>query len=96
MPPEAPSTAGPTASRSRTSLSVILPGLNEEASVEPAVARTRDALERLCDEFEILIINDGSTDRTSEIAERLAEECEQIRVLHNERKAVVGLRLAGL
>jgi glycosyltransferase involved in cell wall biosynthesis len=75
------------------SLSVILPGLNEEASVENAVRRTLDCLERFCHEFEILVINDGSSDRTGEIAGRLAEEDDRIKVLHNERNLNYGVSL---
>ena len=89
MPPETSTGKGP-APGSRLSLSVILPALNEQTSLERAVVRTRDVLERLCHEFEILVINDGSTDRTGEIAERLASENQGIRVLHNERNVNYG------
>jgi glycosyltransferase involved in cell wall biosynthesis len=71
-----------------------MPGLNEEASVERAVRRAKAALEEATDEFEILVINDGSTDRTGEIAERLAAEDSRVRVLHNERNVNYGVSLA--
>ena len=77
----------------RVSLSVILPGLNEEENVESAVRRTRAALEDCCREFEILVIDDGSTDRTGETAGRLAEEDGRIRVLRNERNLNYGISL---
>ena len=76
------------------SLSVILPGLNEEASIEAAVLRTRSALEPLFEDFEILIVDDGSTDRTGAIADRLAADDPRIRVLHNERNLNYGVSLA--
>jgi len=76
------------------SLSVVLPGLNEEASIEAAVTRTREALDSLCEEFEILVVDDGSTDRTGAIADRLASEDPRIRVLHNERNVNYGISLA--
>ncbi len=50
----------------RISLSLVMPGLNEEANVDRAVRRSIEALERLTDEFEIIVIDDGSTDRTGE------------------------------
>jgi dolichol-phosphate mannosyltransferase len=78
----------------KVSLSVILPGLNEESNVERAVALTRAALEEFCDEFEILVIDDGSTDRTGELADRLAEDDPCVRVLHNERNLNYGVSLA--
>ena len=78
----------------RVGLSLIMPGLNEEANIERAVRRTVDALQRLTDEFEIIVIDDGSTDRTGEIAERLAAEDPRIRVIHNERNLNYGVSLA--
>jgi glycosyltransferase involved in cell wall biosynthesis len=78
----------------RVSLSLVMPGLNEEQNVERAVRRARAALERLTDEFEILVIDDGSRDRTGEIAGALAAEDPRIRVLRNERNLNYGVSLA--
>ncbi len=75
------------------SLTVVMPGLNEEANVEGAVRRTLAALERTLDDFEILVIDDGSTDRTGEIAERLAAASPRVRVLRNERNRNYGVSL---
>jgi SAM-dependent methyltransferase len=75
-------------------LSVVMPGLNEEENVERAVGRTVRALEQLGTEFEVLVIDDGSTDRTGEIAERLAAEDRRVRVLRNERNLNYGVSLA--
>lgn len=77
----------------RTSLSLIMAALNEEASLERAVRRSIAALERVIDEFEIIVINDGSTDRTGEIAERLAARDPRVRVLHNEQNLNYGISL---
>jgi glycosyltransferase involved in cell wall biosynthesis len=63
---------------------------NEEAYVERAVAAARAALEELGAEFEILIVNDASTDRTAERAEALAREDPRVRVVHNERNRTLG------
>ena len=79
----------------RVSLSVIMPGLNEEASVERAVTRMVAALEALGpdSEFEIIIVDDGSTDRMGQIADRLAGADPRIRVLHHERNVNYGVSL---
>jgi len=77
----------------RISLSLVMPGLNEEVNIEPAVRRALAALERLTDDFEILVIDDGSTDRMGAIADRLAAEDPRIRVLHNERNLNYGVSL---
>jgi glycosyltransferase involved in cell wall biosynthesis len=70
-----------------------MPGYNEEANVERAVRRAAAALEQSGLDFEILVVDDGSTDRTGEIADRLAAENGRIRVLHNERNVNYGVSL---
>ena len=70
-----------------------MPGYNEEANVERAVRRAATALEKSGVDFEILVVDDGSTDRTGEIAERLAAENARIRVLRNERNVNYGVSL---
>jgi glycosyltransferase involved in cell wall biosynthesis len=77
----------------RASLTVIMPGLNEEASVERSVARMLAGVERVADEFEIIVIDDGSRDRMGEIADRLAAADERIRVIHNESNLNYGVSL---
>ena len=77
----------------KVSLSVVMPGLNEEANIEGAVRRVSAALDGRCEEFEILVIDDGSTDRMAEIAMRLAGEDGRVRVLRNERNLNYGLSL---
>ncbi len=77
----------------RVSLTLVMPGLNEEANVERAVRRSLEALERHTDEFEIIVIDDGSTDRMGEIADRLAAEDPRVRVIHNERNLNYGVSL---
>jgi glycosyltransferase involved in cell wall biosynthesis len=78
----------------RLSLSLVMPGLNEEASVAGAVRRSLAALEQHADEFEIIVIDDGSTDGMGEIADRLADEDPRVRVIHNERNLNYGISLA--
>jgi glycosyltransferase involved in cell wall biosynthesis len=75
-------------------LTVVMAGLDEEANVERAVRRVVAALEREVDDLEVLVVNDGSTDRTGEIAEALAREDPRVRVLHNERNVNYGVSLA--
>ena len=77
----------------RISLSVIMPMLNEEASIEHAVRRVLAACECLTDEFEIIVVDDGSTDATGQIADRLAVADPRVRVLHHERTLDYGIAL---
>lgn len=55
--------------QARPPVSVIVPAFNEEASLERQISGIRNALEANVPETEILVIDDGSTDRTAAIAE---------------------------
>jgi glycosyltransferase involved in cell wall biosynthesis len=72
------------------SVSLFFPAWNEEAYVERAVARAQDALSEVTDDYEIIIVNDASTDGTREIAEDLAHRDGRIRVVSHEQNLKLG------
>src|ERR1700682_410139 len=76
------------------SISVLVPVLNEEENLEPTVRRLIEALTTTIEDFEIIIVNDGSTDRTSAVADRLAQEIPNIRVFHNPTNKGLGYSYA--
>lgn len=45
-------------------ISVVLPALNEQGNVRHAIERARHAATRLADRVEVIVVDDGSTDRT--------------------------------
>jgi len=65
------------------SLSVFFPCFDEEANVERTTLAALKACRRLFSDFEVIIVNDGSRDRTGEIAERLSQEHPEVRSVHN-------------
>jgi glycosyltransferase involved in cell wall biosynthesis len=72
------------------SLSLFLPCFNEEQNVERTVRESVAALSEVADDFEVIVVNDGSRDRTGEIAERLAAENSHVRVCHHEQNRGYG------
>jgi glycosyltransferase involved in cell wall biosynthesis len=62
-------------------LSVCAPAYNEEATIEQVVRAWAEILDASGQRGEIIIGNDGSTDRTSEILSRLQSEIEALRVV---------------
>ncbi len=78
----------------QSSLSVFFPCYNEEASVERTTLAALQACERFVDDYEIIIVNDGSKDRTGEIADRLAAEHPRVRAVHNRPNRGYGGALA--
>ena len=72
-------------------LSYFFPAHNEEANLEGLVLEALGTLPRIADTFEIIAVNDGSKDRTREIADRLAAEHPGIvRAIHHERNRGYG------
>ena len=69
--------------RTPTLLSVVAPVYDEEELVEEFVARACAAAADY--EFELVIVNDGSTDRTPALLDRIASADERVRVIHLSR-----------
>lgn len=75
-----------TTDRPSTDLSVFLPFHNEEENIAAAVQATTTALETMpgIGEFEVIIVNDGSTDRTKAIAEEIIRKDARVRLVSHE------------
>jgi len=52
-------------------VSVVIPVFNEEATIGNVVTRTKKTLEQLGVSYEILVVDDGSDDRSADIAQEL-------------------------
>ncbi|WP_319468923.1 glycosyltransferase [uncultured Pseudodesulfovibrio sp.] len=75
-------------------ISVLLPVFNGQAHIRDSILSVRN--QHLMD-FEIIVINDGSTDDTTQIIESIAREDSRIRILHNPRNLGLAASLnAGL
>ncbi|MFB6227298.1 MAG: flippase-like domain-containing protein [Halobacteriales archaeon] len=68
-----------------TEVSVVLPAYDEEDTLETTVGETLDALAGFlpAGRFEVVIAEDGCTDRTPDIAARLADEDDRVQHLHS-------------
>jgi len=64
-------------------LSFFFPAHNEAENIEALVAEALQELPAFADEFEIIAVDDGSTDATPEIADRLAASDPRIRAVHH-------------
>lgn len=72
---------------------MIIPAYNAERGIERSV---RSALAQTVREIEVWIVDDGSTDRTGEIADRLAAADSRVRVIHQANGGAYQARLAAL
>lgn len=72
------------------SISLLTWGYDEEALIDEFMERALRMLESVADEFEIIYVNDGSTDRSAEILRRWEAREPRLRVITNERNLNVG------
>ena len=66
-------------------ISVVVPLLNEEHSLEALYAEIAAALEPRQDEFEVIFVDDGSTDGSMAVLSRLHDEMANVVVVHFRR-----------
>jgi dolichyl-phosphate beta-glucosyltransferase len=71
-------------------LSVIVPAYNEEQRLPATLARMREYLDGRDEEYEVLVVDDGSADGTLALAHRIADDWPQMRVLALERNTGKG------
>lgn len=75
-------------------LSVFFPAYNEEKNIRPVVERALAVLETLgLRRYEILVINDGSSDRTKAVVAELQNERPGVRAVHHPRNRGYGASL---
>lgn len=65
------------------SISCFLPVYNEEKEIKQVVLSARAVIEKLFENYEIIIVNDGSTDNSLEISKKLAAENSHIRIINH-------------
>lgn len=67
-------------------ISVFMPAHNEALNLEASVGDVVWAAQQCVQDLEILVVDDGSTDGTGELAERLAQNDARMKVIHNPGK----------
>lgn len=77
-------------------VSVVLPAYNEEAVIADTITRCVEVLTIIAPDYEIIVVDDGSRDRTGSIADALAAVNPRIRVVHNQlNRGYGGALIAG-
>lgn len=65
------------------SLSVVIPAFNEEANTKRCLTSINDVLKKLKIDSEIIFVNDGSKDKTGEVAKGLTKTIKHLKVVEN-------------
>jgi len=66
------------------SISVFFPAFNDEQTIGALVENALQVLPQFTDDYEVLVVDDGSTDATAATIDRLSEIHPQVRAIHHE------------
>jgi len=77
----------------RASISAFFPAFNDAATIGTLVRNVLSVLPQLTDSYEVLVINDGSTDATQEVLEAIAASQPLVRVIRHEQNRGYGAAL---
>jgi glycosyltransferase involved in cell wall biosynthesis len=75
---------------SEPGLSVFFPAYNDSGTIASLVITALQAARTLTPDFEVIIVNDGSSDGTARIADELARTYPEVRVVHHGRNRGYG------
>ena len=77
----------------KESISAFFPAYNDAATIADLSTTALNVLSTFTDDYEVLVINDGSVDETGKILERLAKQNPRIRVIHHKSNQGYGAAL---
>ena len=74
----------------RPSISAFFPAYNDGGTIASMVISMLMVLEELADDYEVIVVNDGSQDYTAEILDRLAADYSHVRIIHHAQNRGYG------
>lgn len=74
-------------------ISIFFPVFNDEKTIGALVSQALDLLPTLTDDYEVLVVNDGSADATQEVLEELTRVSDHVKVVRHEQNLGYGAAL---
>lgn len=74
----------------RPSISAFFPAYNDGGTIASMVISTLLTLREVSDDYEVIVVNDGSSDYTPEVLDELARQYPQVRVIHHPQNRGYG------
>ena len=74
-------------------ITVFFPCYNEEENIASLIEKTFSVLSKTADTFEVIVVNDGSADRTREIVEKLTAKYSNLKLINHEKNSGYGAAL---
>lgn len=78
------------------SITIAIPAYNEEENIEWVVKDCLASLPKYFSDYEVLIIDDGSQDKTAEIADKLVKQYKSVRIIHQINGGYSAAMLTGI
>jgi len=75
------------------SISVFFPCYNEQDNIDRTVEQALTVLKKLTADFELIIVDDGSSDATGQVADRMADQDSRVKVVHHPTNLGYGAAL---
>ena len=75
---------------SRNGISAFFPAYNDGGTIASMVLSAILVLEKLTDDYEVIVVNDGSHDYTAEILDELERQYDRVRIVHHEKNRGYG------
>jgi len=79
--------------RQISSISAVFPAYNDYATIASMVLTSRIALTQITNDFEIIVVNDGSRDSTALVLDELTHYISELRVIHHPSNQGYGVAL---
>lgn len=78
------------------SLTIAIPAYNEEESLDRVLKSLFEDVPQYFTDFEVVVVDDGSFDKTGEIADRFTKKDKHLRVVHQTNQGYGGAMLRGI
>jgi dolichol-phosphate mannosyltransferase len=65
-------------------LSLFLPAYNEEGNIAETIEKCDQVMRNVAEKYEILVVEDGSKDKTAEVVERLLKKFPSLRMIQHK------------
>ena len=66
-------------------LSVVIPVFNEAENIKPLIIKLNEVLDKIGNNYEVIMIDDGSTDNSFEVMRELSESYKKLRIIRFRR-----------
>ncbi|MGZ7032151.1 MAG: glycosyltransferase family 2 protein, partial [Thermoanaerobaculia bacterium] len=77
----------------KPAISLFFPVYNDERTVERVARKALDLLAEVASEYDVIIVDDGSPDRSGEVADEIARREPHVRVIHHPQNLGYGAAL---